>query len=167
MKFLCVECDRPMKLESTSGPDRGAMTVVFACPSCGKQTAMLTNPMETQMVSTLGVKIGGRTVPAEPMEMLTGSLEEGVEPDAAGHAAPEAAPAENASKCPFTGMVNEAMAGETSAVRWSEEAEARISRIPSFARAMVRKSIEQHAREKGYAVIDAGVMEEVRGMFGM
>ena len=80
MKFLCVECDEAMKLQGTRGPDAGAMTVVFGCPSCGKETAMLTNPMETQMVRSLGVKIGGRTVPAEPMEMVTNSLADGVEP---------------------------------------------------------------------------------------
>ena len=33
---------------------------------------MLTNPMETQLVSSLGVEIGGRTVPgnAQPFEMI-------------------------------------------------------------------------------------------------
>ena len=169
MKFLCVECDQAMALEKTQGPDRGAMTVVFQCSSCGKQTAMLTNPMETQMVSTLGVKIGGRTVPAEPMEMLTNSLEDGVAPaDSTSVGDGYGTPSSSGSKCPFTGMVNDAMAGNTQeSIQWSEEAEARISRIPSFAQAMVRKSIEQHAREKGVSVIDASVMDEVKGMFGM
>ena len=182
MKFLCVECDEAMKLQGTRGPDAGAMTVIFGCPSCGRETAMLTNPMETQMVRSLGVKIGGRTVPAEPMEMVTSSLAAGVEPSEASHAAaetPAADPhhamfngeskAENngASKCPFTGMVTEAYEQEAQGVKWSAEAEERVSRIPSFAQSMVRKSIEQHAKENGYTVIDQKVMDEVKGMFGM
>jgi hypothetical protein len=32
---------------------------------------MLTNPMETQLVSSLGVEIGGRTVPAEAFETVS------------------------------------------------------------------------------------------------
>ncbi len=181
MKFLCVECDEAMKLQGTRGPDAGAMTVVFGCPSCGKETAMLTNPMETQMVRSLGVKIGGRTVPAEPMEMVTNSLADGVEPAKAassggdphhamyGAAAKPEGKAETngASKCPFTGMVTEAYEQEEAGVKWSAEAEERVSRIPSFAQSMVRKSIEQHAKENGHAVIDQKVMDEVKGMFGM
>jgi len=38
---------------------------------CGRVIAMLTNPMETQLVSSLGVEIGGRTVPAEPFETIS------------------------------------------------------------------------------------------------
>ena len=34
MKFLCVTCDRAMKLDRTLGPDQGSMTVVFVCPGC-------------------------------------------------------------------------------------------------------------------------------------
>lgn len=110
-------------------------------------------------------------MPAEPMEMLTSSLTESVEPVQRpaenGHASADV-PAKGASKCPFTGMVNEAMSSHSSStIQWSDEAEERIARIPSFVQAMVRKSIEDHAREKGYSVIDAGVMNEVKGMFGM
>src|SRR5919198_1247293 len=64
MKFLCLDCDEPMKLHSTAGPDEGSLTVTFRCPQCGVRVAMLTNPFETQMVRSLGVKVGGRTVPA-------------------------------------------------------------------------------------------------------
>jgi hypothetical protein len=38
---------------------------------------MLTNPMETQLVSSMGVKIGGREVPAQPMELARTKLEGG------------------------------------------------------------------------------------------
>jgi light-independent protochlorophyllide reductase subunit B len=50
---------------------------------------------------------------------------------------------------------------------WTPEAEARIERIPAFVRPMVKKGVEQHAREKGYAEITADVMSEARGVFGM
>ena len=38
---------------------------------------MLTNPMETQFVSSMGVKIGGREIPAQPMEVTRSGLEGG------------------------------------------------------------------------------------------
>src|SRR6266480_5930723 len=66
MKFLCLDCDQPMKLHSTEGPDEGSLSVTFRCPECGFRVAMLTNPFETQMVRSLGVKVGGRAAPVEP-----------------------------------------------------------------------------------------------------
>ena len=53
-----------MKLHSTEGPDEGSLAVTFRCPECGFRVAMLTNPFETQMVRSLGVKVGGATPPA-------------------------------------------------------------------------------------------------------
>ena len=58
MKFLCVPCDSPMKLQSVGPPDRGSLSVVYACPECGYEMAMLTNAYETQVVQSLGVRIG-------------------------------------------------------------------------------------------------------------
>lgn len=75
MKFLCVECDEPMTLLGAQGPDNGSLSVLFECGSCGKQTAMLTNHMETQMIHSLGVKVGGRTEPAAPMETIRENLD--------------------------------------------------------------------------------------------
>src|SRR5207247_10613404 len=98
MKFLCLDCDQPMKLHSTEGPDEGSLSVTFRCPECGFRVAMLTNPFETQMVRSLGVKVGGRTVPAEPFENLRATMAGG-RPDAfegtgeAGGSGPFAAPA--------------------------------------------------------------------------
>jgi hypothetical protein len=37
---------------------------------------MVTNPGETQMVSSLGVQLGGRTVAAQPFEMTRGTLKD-------------------------------------------------------------------------------------------
>ena len=51
-----------------------ALGVFFGCPSCNARFSMVTNPGETQMVSSLGVKLGGRTEAAEPFEMTRGAL---------------------------------------------------------------------------------------------
>src|SRR6266566_3974733 len=42
-----------------------------------RAAALLTNPMETQLVSSLGVKIGGTTVPAEPLQTIRGMVATG------------------------------------------------------------------------------------------
>lgn len=169
MKFLCVECDEPMKLLRTAGPDLGSMSVVFGCPVCGRETAMLTNAMETQMVRSLGVKIGGRTEPAEPMEMVRNSLAHARDETLAGDASAGAtSTAAGASKCPFTGMVGDAFARQDgTAIAWTQSAQARLERIPGVAQPMVKMGVEMHAREHGYTEIDDAVMDEVKGRFGM
>ena len=62
MKFLCVPCDEPMKIQESKGPDDGGLTLIFGCPACRRQVALLTNPMETQLVRSMDVQIG----PFEP-----------------------------------------------------------------------------------------------------
>src|SRR5580765_2558725 len=98
MKFLCLDCDQPMKLHSTEGRDEGSLAVTFRCPQCGFRVAMLTNPFETQMVRSLGVKVGGRTVPAEPFENLRATMA-GTRSDAF------ESTGEVASGCPFAGAL--------------------------------------------------------------
>src|SRR5438445_2504968 len=127
MKFLCLDCDQPMKLHSTEGPDEGSLSVTFRCPECGFRVAMLTNPFETQMVRSLGVKVGGRTVPAEPFEHLRATMAGG-RPDAfertgeAGGTFTFSAPLRGAeSRAP--GSEPAAMAGEAAAA-------ARLEQIP-------------------------------------
>src|SRR5256885_17148118 len=51
-------------------PGDGTLAATFKCPKCGRVVAMLTNPMETQLVSSLGVEIGGRTSPARPLRVV-------------------------------------------------------------------------------------------------
>jgi hypothetical protein len=58
MKFLCVPCDSPMKLKTVAPPERGSLSVVYYCPECEYEIAMLTNAYETQVVQSLGVRIG-------------------------------------------------------------------------------------------------------------
>jgi len=148
MKFLCVPCDTPMKLETVGPPERGSLSVVYSCPECGYEMAMLTNAFETQMVQSLGVRIGPSTD------------------------LPEAS-AQAAGKCPFTAMIpgNEARTERTPTevadVRWTPAAEARLANIPAFVRPMARSGIEKFAREKGALEVDEKMLDEARDFFGM
>ena len=164
MKFLCVECDEPMRLQASQGPDEGSLAVTFGCPRCSRRVAMLTNPAETQLIRSLGVKVGGRSEPAAPFEHLRSSLAR-QRPEAF-----EEAPAEGASigpGCPFAGMIAAEEAQGQSGMAWSPEAEARVERIPSFIRPMARKAIERYAEGKGHRTITEAVMDEARAALGM
>ena len=165
MKFLCLDCDQPMKLHGTEGPDEGSLTVTFRCPECGFRVAMLTNPFETQMVRSLGVTIGGRTAPAAPFEHLRSAMAS-PRPDAFQESS-ATAEGEGGAGCPFAAMLNEGAASPPAGVPWEPEAEARIDRIPAFIRPMARRAIERYAEAKGYAAITEAVMDEARGVFGM
>jgi hypothetical protein len=164
MKFLCLDCDEAMKLHSTAGPDEGSLTVTFRCPECGFRVAMLTNPFETQMVRSLGVKVGGRTVPAEPFENLRSTM-------AAARADVFESAGEAASGCPFAaalgGDATAAPPAPSAALAWDPEAERRLANIPSFVRPMAKRSIERFAEGKGYTTVTEAVMDEARTVFGM
>ncbi len=79
MKFVCLNCETYMNFEKVEQPAEGSLGVFFRCPSCEAKFSMVTNPGETQMVSSLGVKLGGRTVEAEPFEMTRGTLKDDVQ----------------------------------------------------------------------------------------
>ena len=166
MKFLCLDCDEAMKLHSTAGPDEGSLTVTFRCPQCGFRVAMLTNPFETQMVRSLGVKVGGRTVPAEPFENLRATMA-GARTDAFESSG------EVASGCPFAAALGgDAVPAATptaspDGLAWEAAAERRLANIPSFIRPMAKRSIERFAEGKGYTSITEAVMDEARTVFGM
>src|SRR4029434_4560610 len=100
MKFLCLDCDEPMKLHSTTGPDEGSLTVTFRCPECGFRVAMLTNPFETQMVRSRGVA----TEKPTPFEHVRTMM---AEPRADAFEGQVAGTAGEAPACPFAAMVNE------------------------------------------------------------
>jgi hypothetical protein len=148
MKFLCVPCDSPMKLQTVGPPDRGSLSIVYACPECGYEIAMLTNAYETQMVQSLGVRIGP---------------ESGV--SASG------TPGASSSGCPFSAMLpateGTARSTEPIAIRWTPTAEARLANIPEFVRPMARTGIEKFARDKGAAEVDEKILDEAREFFGM
>ena len=58
MKFLCVPCDTPMRLEQTRQAE-GSVSLVYACPACGYECAMLTN-------TWLGLHDGRKRSPSRP-----------------------------------------------------------------------------------------------------
>jgi hypothetical protein len=107
--------------------------------------AMLTNAYETQVVQSLGVRIGPAADPA----------------------------AGSGGKCPFPGMVSstesagEIRAGDPTAVRWTPAAEARLVNIPEFVRPMAKTGIEKFARDKGSFEVDEKIMDEAKDFFGM
>jgi proto-chlorophyllide reductase subunit len=152
MKFLCVPCDSPMKLQTVGPPERGSLAVVYSCPECGYEMAMLTNPYETQVVQSLGVRIGP--------EMSEGASNTGSASAAA-------------SKCPFSAMIpgmEDAQPGQTAEpmpVRWTSAAEARLANIPEFVRPMARTGIERFARENGSTEVNEKILDAARDFFGM
>jgi proto-chlorophyllide reductase subunit len=147
MKFLCVPCDAPMKLQTVAPPDRGSLSVVYACPECGYEMAMLTNAYETQVVQSLGVRIGPPEAPGETTA--------------------------SGSRCPFNAMIPgtenaaERQTGDPIPVRWTAAAEARLANIPEFVRPMARTGIERFARERGAVEVDETILDAAREFFGM
>ena len=147
MKFLCVPCDSPMKLQTVGPPERGSLSVVYSCPECGYEMAMLTNAYETQVVQSLGVKIGPQ-----------------VEAGAA---------STSGGSCPFTAMIpgngeaKPGQAGEPMPVRWTAAAEARLANIPEFVRPMAKVGIEKFAQERGALEVDEKILDAAKDFFGM
>jgi hypothetical protein len=146
MKFLCVECDKQMAFDERELPGDGTLAATFKCPKCGRVVALLTNPFETQLVSSLGVEIGGRTVPAQPLETVRKMVATGRE-DA------------------FEAGSREQGAG--SRTSWSADALERLDRVPNFVRGMVKKIYADYARERGIAEITPAVMDTARAELGL
>src|SRR5262245_19797686 len=151
MKFLCVPCDTPMKLQSVAPPERGSLSIVYSCPECGYEIAMLTNAYETQAVQSLGVRIGPETSPAEA-SADTGS---------------------SAAGCPFASMIpatedtQRGQVADATPVRWTAAAEARLAKVPAFVRPMAKAGIERYARDNGCLEVDEKILEAAREFFGM
>lgn len=163
MKFLCFTCDEGMKLEATGGPREGSIEATFVCPRCRHKIVMLTNPWETQLVQTLGVKVGGRTTTATPYEQVFGSLAQ-----AETEGLPVSDESQSSPGCPFAGMLEaNAQQDASEGIQWTDEASIRIERIPSFIRPMVQRAIERYAIEQGYPMITDAVMDEARSRLGM
>jgi len=140
MKFLCVSCDEPLKLKETSGPDEsGSLAVVYFCPKCSQQMAMLTNAHETQLVTSLGIKIGA----------------EGKEGSKCPFASMLQSQAGSAEK------------GSGSGFKWTEGALARLEKIPEFIRPMAKMGIEKYAMETGHKVINVDILDRAKGTYGI
>ncbi len=143
MKFLCIDCDEQMTFEEREEPGDGTFGASFACPTCGRKVAMLANPMETQLVGSLGVIIGGRTLDQQPMEQTRRSM---VGRDDA--------------------FRDEERSG-SGAVRWSAESEDRLIRVPKFVRGMVKRIYSDWAKERGIAEMTPAAMDQARTDLGL
>lgn len=148
MKFLCIDCDAQMEFEDRRQPGDGTFAAAFRCPTCGRRIAMLANPMETQLVGSLGVRIGGRTLDEQPMELVRGSL---AGREDAFRDEPAAARADAAPVRP----------------RWSADAVERLARVPGFVRGMVKRIYVDYAAEHGIAEITPEVMDRARSELGL
>ncbi len=111
---------------------------------------MLTNPGETQLVTSLGIKVGKAK-------------------EAGDTAAPKS------SGCPFAAMLASGdTASEKGSVReaedvisWSAEARTRLTQVPEFVRPMAMAGIEKYAKGKGLREITVKVLEEAKEHFGL
>lgn len=162
MKFLCLECDHVMSFAERQIPGDGTMAAVFSCGSCGREMAMLTNPMETQLVSGMGVKIGGRTVPEQPMEITRTTLEDGRE-DAL-------VPPEEERETDGGGGGGDGPPGRRSGsgrVEWTPDAVDRLQRVPHFVRGMVKRIYTDYARERGIREMTPEAMDRARSDLGL
>jgi hypothetical protein len=132
-----------MKLQTVAPPERGSLSVVYYCPQCGYEMAMLTNAYETQVVQSLGVRIGAPT---------------------------DAAAATSAGKCPFPSMIPAGegagdVRSEAASVRWTPAAEARLKNIPEFVRPMAKTGIEKFAQERGALEVDEKILDAAKEFF--
>ena len=182
MKFVCMKCETYMNFERVEQPQEGSLGVFFGCPSCGARFTMVTNPGETQMVSSLGVQLGGRSSAPEPFELTRGGLrpEGGGQPEMANylqeHYADKAASSgattaassdKKTSGCPFSAVVAQMGLGSTTQTstrtaefEWTPDALDRLEKTPSFVRPMIKGGIEAYARKQGYTKITLQVMDD-------
>jgi len=164
MKFVCRKCETFMLFEKLESPAEASLGITFECPECGSRFSMVTNPGETSMVQALGVKLGGRTEPAGPMELTRETLKEpAVAETAPAQAAPSAAAMAAAmgtgsGKCPFSSMIS-GMQQPGARMEWSRKALERMEQVPSFVKPMLQSSVENYARANGITLITPAVME--------
>ncbi len=145
MKFLCVDCDTQMVFEERQLPGDGTLAAAFKCPACGRVVAMLTNPMETQLVASLGVKIGGATLPPQPLETVRSMVVTGRDDV----------------------FVEDGKRETGNVPTWSVDAQERLQRVPSFVRGMVKKIYADYARQHGIPEITPAVMDSARAELGL
>lgn len=153
MKFLCIPCDEQMAFEERQEPGDGTFAASFKCPACGRSVAMLANPMETQLVGALGVKIGGSELESESMETVRGSMMGRPDSIVSVEDDPEAARS----------------AGAVRSARpvWTPASQARLGRVPTFVRGMVKRIYTEYAAENGIAEITPEIMDKARTDLGL
>ncbi len=179
MKFVCLNCETYMSLEKVEKPEEGSLGVFFACPSCSAKFSMVTNAGETNMMNSLGLKLGAKAEPAASMEGLRAVAGNGqaaaptkpspATPAVVATAASPAKAPEKASGCPFSAMVAEMgltnsdkSANGTSEFTWTADAKEKLDRLPAFVKPMVQASVEGYARKQGFKTISLQVMDEAK-----
>lgn len=123
---------------------KDSMRVSFRCPGCEGGVSMVTNPGETQLVYSLGVKLGGKSeakgadkgTHVKPLELTRTTLK-------------TRGPGAEEKESPV----------------WTPGAEKRLNNVPSFIRPMARRAVEGLAAKKGVKVIDEALMDEAKGKF--
>lgn len=155
MKFLCVECDEAMVFSERQEPGDGTFVAAFTCPKCGRRVAMLANPMETQLVGALGVKIGGKTLDEPPMEFVRSKMLGRDDAFVEG---------QSAISGQQSGVLN---ADGPMRPKWSPDAQSRLDRVPGFVRGMVKKIYADYAAERGIEEITPAVMDRARAELGL
>ena len=150
MKFLCLDCDEQMAFTERREPGDGTFAAAFRCPRCQRAVALLANPMETQLVGSLGVKIGGRVLDAPPFELARGTMRG--RDDAF-------VDEERGATGPGPG------AGAT--LTWSVDARERLLRVPGFVRGMVKRIYADYATQRGIGEITPEVMDRARTELGL
>ena len=182
MKIVCLNCETYMSLEKVEKPEEGSLGVFFACPSCSAKFSMVTNAGETNMMNSLGLKLGARTEPAASMEGLralagngqtapvVSKPSQGASPVPSSAASP-AKVGEKTSGCPFSAMVAEmgltasgkpenGTSSGSSEFTWTADAKEKLDRIPAFVKPMVQGSVETYARKQGFKTITLQVMDD-------
>jgi hypothetical protein len=139
-----------MKLQSVAPPERGSLSVVYSCPECGYEMAMLTNAYETQVVQSLGVRIGPAEASAE-----------------AGPAGPQRGGGQ--AQCPFGAMIpatRRRARPKTVPVR-GRPAPKRGSRTFPSSSAPWRGPASRDSPESGRQEVDETILDAARDFFGM
>lgn len=124
-----------MDFEKKDDLSKESMKVTFSCPDCDVRFSMVTNAGETQLIYSLGIKIGKKEK-SKPLEITQTTLKG-----------------------------KETKTGQDETPIWYPEAEERLNNVPPFVRPIAKKSIEKLAKEKGCRVIDNALMDEARGKF--
>ena len=154
MKFLCIGCNAAMVFSERREPGDGTFAAAFTCPTCGREIALLANPMETQLVGALGVKIGGKALDQPPMELVRSKMagkDDAFTDEHQGSNIEYRTSNDDSSPRP----------------RWSAEAQARLERVPGFVRGMVKKIYTDYAAERRIAEITPAVMDRARADLGL
>lgn len=131
MKHLCCKCELYMEYESHEAEDEGSVGITFQCPKCSTRVILVTNPGETMLVHSLGVKIGGAELESKPLELTRSTLRE-----------------EGGEENELEGTIG-----------WDERARKRLERIPHFVRPVATKAIERFASERGLTEVTEDLID--------